>query len=301
QADIDSITARLEKQYPDSNTGQGATVYSLVSDMVRAYDTPIWITMGFVGFVLLIACANIANLMLARASGRHREIALRAALGATRWRIVRQLLTESVIVALLGGLLGILVAVWGVDALRAANPGDAARFAPGWSQLGINVPVLAFTIGISVFSGLVFGLAPALQVSKPNLNESLKEGSRQSSGRSHGLRSSLVVFEIALSLVLLVCAGLFFRSFLTLFKTDPGFDPDHVLTMNLILPRAKYKEEAQGAAFYKELVQRVKATPGVESAAAVNFLPLGGSNASEDYLVEGEPQPAPGHENEGRY
>jgi putative ABC transport system permease protein len=301
QADIDNITARLQEQYPETNTGVGATVFPIVADTVRKYDTGVWVAMAAVAFVLLIACANVANLMLARASGRQREIALRAALGATRWRIVRQLLTESVIVALLGGLLGVLVAVWGVDALRAANPGDAARFAPGWNQLGINVPVLVFTIALSVFSGLVFGLAPALEVSKPNLNESLKEGSRQSSGRSHGLRSSLVVFEIALSLVLLVCAGLFFRSFLTLFKTDPGFDPDHVLTMNLILPRAKYKEEALGAAFYRDLVQRVKATPGVEAAAAVNFLPLGGSNASDDYLVEGEPQPAPGHENEGRY
>jgi putative ABC transport system permease protein len=301
QADIDNITARLQQQYPETNTGVGATVFPIVADTVRKYDTGVWVAMGAVAFVLLIACANVANLMLARASGRHREIALRAALGATRWRIIRQLLIESVIVALLGGLLGILVAVWGLDALRAANPGDAARFAPGWNQLGINIPVLAFTVALSVLSGLVFGLAPALQVSKPNLNESLKEGSRQSSNRSHGLRSSLVVVEIALSLVLLVGAGLFFRSFLTLFKTDPGFDPDHVLTMNLILPRAKYKEEAQGAAFYKDLVQRVKATPGVEAAAAVNFLPLGGSNASEDYLVEGEPQPAPGHENEGRY
>ena len=301
QADIDNIAARLEQQYPETNTSLGATVFPIVADTVRKYDTGVWVAMGAVAFVLLIACANVANLMLARASGRHREIALRAALGATRWRIVRQLLTESVIVALLGGVLGIIVAVWGLDALRAANPGDAARFAPGWGQLGINLPVLAFTIGLSVFSGLVFGLAPALQVSKPNLNESLKEGSRQSSGRSHGLRSSLVVFEIALSLVLLVCAGLFFRSFLTLFKTDPGFDPDHVLTMSLILPRAKYKDEPQSAAFYKELVQRVKATPGVEAAAAVNFLPLGGSNASDDYLVEGEPQPARGHENEGRY
>ena len=301
QADIDNLTARLEQQYPETNTDVGATVFPIIADTVRKYDTGVWVAMLAVTFVLLIACANVANLMLARASGRQREIALRAALGATRWRIVRQLLTESVIVALLGGLLGVLVAVWGLDALRAANPGDAARFAPGWSQLGINFPVLAFTIALSVLSGLVFGLAPALQVSRPDLNESLKEGSRQSSGRSHGLRSSLVVFEIALSLVLLVCAGLFFRSFLTLFKTDPGFDPDHVLTMNLILPRAKYKEEAQGAAFYKELVQRVKAIPGVESAAAVNFLPLGGSNASEDYLIEGEPAPAPGHENEGRY
>ncbi len=301
QADVDNIAARLEQQYPETNTKLGATVFPIVADTVRKYDTGVWVAMGAVAFVLLIACANVANLMLARASGRQREIALRAALGATRWRIVRQLLIESVIVALLGGVLGILVAVWGLDALRAANPGDAARFAPGWSQLGINVPVLVFTIALSVLSGLVFGLAPALQVSKPNLNESMKEGSRQSSGRSHGLRSSLVVFEIALSLVLLVCAGLFFRSFLTLFKTDPGFDPDHVLTMNLILPHAKYKDEPQSAAFYKELVQRVKATPGVESAAAVNFLPLGGSNASDDYLVEGEPQPGPGHENEGRY
>ena len=301
QADIANITARLEQQYPETNTGLGATVFPIVADTVRKYDTGVWVAMAAVAFVLLIACANVANLMLARASGRQREIALRAALGATRWRIVRQLLTESVIVALLGGIVGILVAVWGLDALRAANPGDAAKFAPGWNQLGINFPVLAFTIGLSVLSGLVFGLAPALQVSRPNLNESLKEGNRQSSGRSHGLRSSLVVFEIALSLVLLVCAGLFFRSFLTLFKTDPGFDPDHVLTMNLVLPRAKYKDEPQSAAFYTALVQRVKAIPGVESAAAVNFLPLGGSNASDDYLIEGEPVPPPGRENEGRY
>jgi len=301
QADIDNITARLQQQYPETNTGLGATVFPIVADTVRKYDTGVWVAMGAVAFVLLIACANVANLMLARATGRHREIALRAALGATRWRIVRQLLTESVIVALLGGVLGLLIAVWGVEALRAANPGDAAKFAPGWNQLGINFPVLAFTIGLSVLSGLVFGLAPALQISKPNLNESLKEGSRQSSGRSHGLRSSLVVFEVALSLVLLVCAGLFFRSFLTLFKTDPGFNPDHVLTMNLMLPHAKYNEQAKGAAFYKELVQRVKATPGVESAAAVNFLPLGGSNASDAYLVEGAPKPPPGQENDGRY
>ncbi|HEX3249893.1 MAG TPA: ABC transporter permease, partial [Pyrinomonadaceae bacterium] len=268
QADIDNITARLEQQYRETNTGLGATVFPIVADTVRKYDTGVWVGMGAVAFVLLIACANVANLMLARASGRHREIALRAALGASRWRIIRQLLTESVIVALLGGALGILVAVWGLNALRAANPGDAAKFAPGWNHLGLNFPVLAFTIGLSVLSGLVFGLAPALQVSKPNLNESLKEGSRQTSGRSHALRSSLVVFEVALSLVLLVGAGLFFRSFLTLFKTDPGFNPDNVLTMSLILPRAKYNEEAKGAAFFKDLVQRVRATPGVESAAA---------------------------------
>ena len=301
QADIDSITARLEQQYRETNTGLGATVYPIVADTVRKYDTGVWVGMGAVAFVLLIACANVANLMLARASGRQREIALRAALGASRWRIIRQLLTESLIVALLGGALGVLIAVWGIEALRASNPGDAAKFAPGWNDLGVNLPVLGFTIALSVLSGLVFGLAPAWQVSKPNLNDSLKEGSRQSSGRSHGLRSSLVVFEVALSLVLLVCAGLFFRTFLALFKTDPGFDPDHVLTMNLILPRAKYKDEPAASAFYTDLLQRVKARPGVASVAAVNYLPLGGSNSSDAYLVEGESEPPPGEENIGRY
>ena len=301
QAEIDNVTARLEKQYPETNTGLGATVYPLVDDMVRAYDKPIWITMGFVGFVLLIACANIANLMLARASGRQKEIALRAALGASRWRIMRQLLTESVIIALIGGAFGVLLGYWGIDALRWSNPGDAAKFAAGWHQLGINVPALLFTLGLSVFSGLVFGLAPALQVSKPNLNDSLKEGARQVSASSHRLRSALVVFEIALSLVLLVGAGLSVRSFLSLVKTSPGFNPDSVMTMRLMLPRAKYQQQPQRAAFYNDLLQRVKATPGVESAAFVNYLPLGGQNSSESYLVEGEAQPQPGRENEGRY
>jgi putative ABC transport system permease protein len=301
QADTDNITARLEQQYPETNKGWGATVFPIVADTVRLYDTPLWVMRGAVGFVLLIACANVANLMLARASGRQREIALRAALGASRWRIIRQLLTESVIVALAGGAVGILIGFWGIDALRAANPGEAAKYAPGWYQLGINFPTLAFTLGLSLFSGIVFGLAPALQVSKPNLNDSLKEGSRQTSGSSHYLRSSLVVFEVALSLMLLVGAGLLARSFLSLLKTDPGFNPDNVLTLNLVLPGAKYREQPQRAAFYNDLVQRVKAYPGVESAAAVNYLPLGGANSSDSYLVEGVPEPAPGDENEGRY
>ena len=301
QADIDNITARLEQQYPETNTGSRATVFPIVADTVRKYETGLWIGMAAVGFVLLIACANVANLMLARASGRQKEIALRAALGASRWRIVRQLLIESSIVALFGGALGILVAVWGIDALQAANPGDAAKFAPGWHELGINFTVLIFTIALSLFSGVLFGLAPALQVSKPNLNDALKEGSRQSSGQSHRLRSSLVVVEVALSLVLLVGAGLFFRSFVTLFSTDPGFNPENVLTMSLILPTSKYTDEPKRAAFFADLIQRVKATAGVESAAAVNFLPLGGSNASDAYLVEGEAKPAPGNENLGGY
>jgi len=301
QSDIDNIMARLAQQYPETNTGWGATAFPLVADTVRTYDTALWLMMGAVGFVLLIACANIANLMLARASGRQKEIALRTALGASRWRIVRQLLTESVIVALVGGALGVLIGFWGIDALRAGDPGEASKFAPGWYQLGINAPVLLFTLGLSLVSGIVFGLAPALQASKTNLNDSLKEGGRQTSAGSHRLRSSLVIFEFALSLVLLVGAGLLARSFLSLLKTDAGFNPDHLLTMNLTLPMLKYKEESQRAAFYNELVQRVKTYPGVESAAVVNFLPLGGSNSSDSYLVEGEPEPPPGQENDGRY
>jgi putative ABC transport system permease protein len=301
QADIDNITARLEKQYPQANTGWGANVYPIVADTVRKYDTPIWITMGFVGFVLLIACANIANLMLARASGRHKEIALRAALGASRWRIMRQLLTESLTVALIGGVFGVLVGFWWIDALRYSNPGEAAKFAAGWYQLGMNVPVLLFTLTLSIVSGVVFGLVPALQVSKPNLNDALKKGSRQTSAGSHRLRSSLVVFEVALSLVLLVGAGLAVRSFLTLVKMNPGFDADNLLTANLVLPPAKYREESQREAFYSDLVQRVKSTPGVESAGAVNYLPLAGGNSSDAFLIEGEPEPQPGQEHEGRY
>ncbi len=293
--------ARLEQQFPETNTGWGATAFPLVADTVRTYDTALWIMMGAVGFVLLIACANVANLMLARASGRRKEIALRTALGASRWRIVRQLLTESVIVALIGGGFGVLIGFWGIDALRAGDPGEASKFAAGWYQLGINTPVLLFTLGLSVVSGIVFGLAPALQASRTNLNDSLKEGARQTSGSSHRLRNSLVVFEFALSLVLLVGAGLLARSFLSLLKTNPGFNPDHLLTMNLTLPAAKYKDDPARAAFYNELIQRVKAYPGVESAAVVNFLPLGGSNSSDSYLVEGEPEPPPGQENEGRY
>src|SRR5215216_3545101 len=301
QAEVNNIMARLEQQFPESNTGWGATVFPIVADTVRLYDTALWVMMAAVGFVLLIACANVANLMLARASGRQREIALRAALGASRWRIVRQLLTESVIVALIGGALGTLIGFWGIDALRAANPGEAAKFAPGWYQLGINFPVLLFTLGLSLFSGIVFGLAPAFQASKPNLNDSLKEGSRQTTGSSHRLRSSLIVFEVALSLMLLVGAGLLVRSFLSLLKTDPGFNPDHVLTMKLVLPIAKYREQSQRVAFHQDLGQRVKSHPGVESAALVNYVPLGGANSSDSYLVEGVPEPAPGQEYDGRY
>ena len=301
QADLDTIAARLEKQYPESNTGWGPNVIPIVADTVRQYNTALWVMMGAVGFVLLIACANVANLMLARATGRQKELALRAALGASRWRIVRQLLTESLIVALVGGALGVLVAIWSIDLLRASNPGEASRFAAGWDQLGINPLVLLFTLGLSVLSGLLFGLAPALQVSRPNLNNALKEGGRQGTGGANRLRSSFVVAEIALSLILLVGAGLLVRSFMSLLKINPGFNPENVMTMMLVLPSAKYREDPQRAAFFKELVQKAQTVPGVQSAAIVNYIPLGGANSSDAYLVEGQPEPQPGQENIGRY
>jgi putative ABC transport system permease protein len=301
QTEIDTITARLAQQYPDTNVGLGANVYPIVADTVRMYSTALWVMMAAVGFVLLIACANVANLMLARASGRQKEIALRAALGASRWRIVRQLLVESLIIALIGGALGVLVGIWGVDLLKAANPGEAAIYAPGWKNLGINAPVLAFTLGLSLISGLLFGLAPAWQVSKPDLNDALKEGGRLSASGSRRLRNMLVISEVALSLVLLIGAGLLFRSFLALLKTNPGFKPDSVLTMSLNLPAAKYKDHNQRAAFYADLIERAKSLPGIQSAAVVNYIPLGGANSSDAFLVEGQPEPPPDSENEGRY
>ncbi len=301
QADLATIAARLEKEYAESNTGWGVVVYPIVEDAVRLYKTAVLVLMAAVGFVLLIVCANVANLMLARAAGRQKEMALRAALGASRWRLVRQLLAESLMLALIGGLLGVLIAVWGVDLLRTLDPGDAAKFAPGWDRLGVSPPVLIFNLALSVFSGFLFGLAPAWQVSKTDLNGALKEGGRQTASGSHRLRGLLVISEVALSMMLLVSAGLLMRTFLVLLKTEPGFNPDNVMTMRLTLPVAKYEEEGQRATFYQELVRRVQALPGVESAAAVNYLPLGRGNSSNSFLIEGIPDPPPGQYFLGRY
>jgi len=303
QNDLDAIAKRLEQQYPNSNTGRGVGVYPVLADTVREFKAASLVMMCAVGFVLLIACANVANLMLARASGRTKEIAVRLALGAKRWRIVQQLLTESVLLGVIGGTLGVLLAIWGLSVFKAALPADAALMMPGYYKLGVNRDVLLFTLIVSVTSGILFGLAPALQASKPDLNETLKEGggkSSASSGRNR-LRNLLVITEIALSLILLIGAGLMMKSFLLLLKSDPGFNAENVLTMSLTLPRAKYGEDAQKTGFYQELVRRVTSVPGVESAALVNYLPLGGSNSSDSYLVEGFAPPPPGQEWDARY
>ncbi|MFN0119752.1 MAG: ABC transporter permease [Blastocatellia bacterium] len=303
RADVDAIARRLAERYPDTNAGRGVTMIPLLEETVRRFRAATLVMLGAVGFVLLIACANVANLTLARAAGRGREIAVRQALGAARARIIRQLLTESMLLAALGGALGVTLAVWGVDALKVALPDDAPLLMPGYEQLGINPRVVIFTTLVSLLTGILSGLVPAWQATRTSLNETLKEGGGRSGAAAGGnrARGALVVAEIALSLVLLVGAGLLMRNFLGLLQSNPGFDPDNVLTMGVSLPAAKYREPARRAAFFQELTQRLAVAPGVESAAAINYLPLGQSNSSSSFYVEGEPEPAPGQAPNGRY
>jgi putative ABC transport system permease protein len=297
QSDLDAIAGRLEQQYPNTNTGRGVGVFPILEDTVREYKSGLLVIMAAVAFVLLIACANVANLALARAAGRTKEIALRLALGASRGRIIRQLLTESVILAVMGGSIGILLAGWGVDAFKASAPEDAVWMMPGYNQLGVNARVLVYTLIVSVATGILFGLAPAIQASKPDLNETLKEGGGKTSGVGrHRLRAALVVAEIALSLVLLAGAGLLMKNFLAILRTNLGFNTDNVLTMEMTLPYAKYQNAAQVCAFYDELLRRARTLPGVESAALINHLPLGGSGSTTNFLVDGVPDPPPGQE-----
>jgi putative ABC transport system permease protein len=254
------------------------------------------ILLGAVGFVLLIACANVANLLLSRAASREKEIALRAALGASRMRVVRQLLTESVLLALLGSLLGLGFAWWGINALVAISPRDLVNL----QGVGLNLTVLAWTLAVSLLTGIIFGLAPALEATRLNLNDALKEGGKGAGGqgaRSRRLRGALVVAEVALALVLLASAGLPVKSFVRLQKIDTGFNTENVLTMVVRLPDGKYKEEPQIVAFFRQATERIGALPGVRSVGMVNFLPLyGGLGSATGFTVEGRPAPPPGQE-----
>jgi predicted permease len=256
----------------------------LQQTMVGDVKPALLVLLGAVGFVLLIACANIANLLLARAAARQKEIAIRTALGASRWRTVRQMLTESVLLALIGGGLGLALAYWGLDALLALTPTQL----PMRQRIGIDAPVLLFTIGISVFTGLLFGALPALHAGATNLHDTLKEGGR--SGATHlrqGARSALVVAEIALAVVLLAGAGLMLKSFVRLQNVNPGFDVSNVLTMHVTLPRDKYSDLNQVRNFYQQLLERVSALPGVEAAAITDNLPLDASSFSS-FNIEGK-------------
>jgi putative ABC transport system permease protein len=287
RTEMKAIAARLAEQYPKTNAGNSVALQSLQDQAVQDIRPALLILLAAVGFVLLIACANVANLLLARAASRSKEIAIRTALGAGRMRIIRQLLTESLLLSLLGGLLGLLFAMWGIDALLSAIPDDVPRLLV--AHIGLNGRVLAFTLGISVLTGLLFGLAPALQASKSNLNESLKEGGRSgSAGGSHQrVRNVLVVIEVGVSLLLLVGAGLLIQSFMRLQQTDLGFDPANVLTLRVPLPEARYKENAQVANFWEELEKRVSALPGVESVGITRGLPMNGGIES-GITVEGQ-------------
>jgi putative ABC transport system permease protein len=287
QADTDAIARRLEEQYPESNSGWNLRLVSLREQLVGNTRPTLFILFGAVGFVLLIACANVANLLLVRAAGRQKEIAVRTALGAGRWRIVRQMITESVLLALAGGALGTLLALWGVKALVALSDGSL----PATAQVGIDATVLGFTLLVSVLTGVLFGLAPAVRTMKLNLSESLKEGGRSGSegARRNRTRSVLVVFESAIAVVLLIGAGLLVRSLLRLQDTSPGFDARNVLTMGVNLPRDKYDKPEKSASFFAELESRVAGLPGVEAVGLVSELPLSGQPNDMPYTVEGRP------------
>ncbi|HKP88091.1 MAG TPA: ABC transporter permease [Blastocatellia bacterium] len=290
QAEMDTIAARLEQQYPDTNMSLGATVVTLHEQIVGDIKPALLILLGIVGLVLLIACANVANLLLARAIARQKETAIRTALGASRKRLVSQFLTESVLLAALGGVAGLLLALYGLKLLEALIPPNLSQ-AKG---ISIDATVLGFTFLVSLLTGVVFGLVPALQASRPNLNETLKEGGKGTSGGGRSrLRNVLVISEVALALVPLIGAGLLINSFLKLRSVDPGFNPDNLLTMNVVLPRSKYTDQARRTAFYDELLQRVESLPGVESAGVITNLPLTFKGNNNGVTIEGRPEPPP--------
>ncbi len=293
QTEMDTIAANVRQQYfggGDANdpASWGLLLRSLREIVVGDIRPALLVLTFAVGFVLLIACANVANLLLARAAARQKEIAIRTALGAGRWRVVRQLLTESVLLALAGGALGLLLAFLGIRLLLSLNE----NLIPRATEIGIDGRVLAFTFGVSLLTGVLFGLVPALQASKTDLHETLKEGGR--SGAAHTrrwLRGSLVVIEVTSALVLLIGAGLLIRSFRRVQEVNPGFNPDKMLVMQLSLPNTKYKEPAQIDGFFHKVLQEIAALPGVKSAGISSSLPMSGMSSSGSFTIEGRTVP----------
>jgi putative ABC transport system permease protein len=294
RAEMTTIERRLELQYPDGNTGIGISLVPTQEQTVKEIRPALLVLLGAVAFMLLIACANIANLLLARAASRQKEIAIRTALGASRMRVLRLLLSESLMLSLTGGGLGLLLAVWGTEALMTLAPDNIPRL----NEVGVDARVFGFTLTVSLVTGIIFGLIPGLQAAKPNLNEDLKEGTKGSMGSSAGkrTRSVLVAMEVALSLVLLIGAGLMIKSFLRLQQTNLGFNPDKVLAMSLSLSRSRYPEDRQQAAFYQQALERIQSLTGVQSAAATTSLPLTLSISGSDFRIEGRPEPEAGKE-----
>jgi putative ABC transport system permease protein len=293
QSELSAIATRLQQQHPTTNHDYGVAAVSITDELVGGIRPTLWLVFGAVIFVLLVACANVANLLLARSTVRYKEITIRSAIGAGRGQLVRQLLTESLLLSLLGGTLGLLLATWGTSVISTAG----AKINPMFANTQVDWRVLAFTFAISIITGLVFGLAPALQISKPNLAESLKESGRGSgAGASRNrLRSTLVVSEIAMTLVLLVCAGLLIRTVMRLRNVDTGFDSKNILAMNIGLPAVKYPKPENQIAFYKQVTERIAALPGVVATGTTSVLPLSDNFDGRGLAVEGLPKP-PGEE-----
>jgi len=289
RADLGAIARRAQQEYPETNSGRTIRVVSLIQDATRGVRVAVPALFGSVLFVLLIACANVANLLLVRAASRQREIAIRLALGASRFRVMRQLLTESVLLAVLGGVLGVLLSVWGLDAIRGV-PKDFSKFIPGWEKTGIDQTALAFTLVLSVVTGLLCGLIPARTGTKLSLNEALKEGGQGAlgTGSRHRAHRLLVVSEVALSLVLLVGAGLMIRSFVQLLRADFGVNPANVLTLQVSLPGERYSADQPRINFYQALLDRLAGLPGVSNVGAVGTLPMGYNYQSRSFLSIGQ-------------
>src|SRR5262245_1990489 len=285
QAEMTAIARRIVQEDASDQQHNDVNVISVKDQLTGSIRRGLLILFGAVGCVLLIACANVANLMLARAIGRQKEIAVRAALGAARARIVRQLLTESLLLALAGGALGLLIAYWLVGALVAFGPAI-----PRLDEIGLDGRAVAFTFGVSLLTSLLCGLAPALSASRPDLSEALKEGGRAAGGSSGLSRGALVMAEVALTLMLLVGAGLLIRSLWRVMQINPGFNPGGVLTMQVSLPESEYGGSARKTAFYRQLLERLKSVPGVESAGMINNLPMGGVSINGQFGVAGRPQ-----------
>jgi putative ABC transport system permease protein len=287
QTEMNTISSRLAQQYPEEDKGWGATVLPLQADLVSDVRPALLVLLGAVGFILLIACVNVANLSLARIFSRHKEIAIRTAMGASSARILRQILAESVFLALLGGALGLAFSHFGVRLIMAF----LANRLPESTEAGLNVEVLAFTAIVSVFTGIAAGIFPAIHLSRSNVNQALKEGLGRTGSDSGGnaTRSALVVVEVSLSLVLLVGAGLMIRSFQFLGQVDPGFDSSGVLTMSAAVSRTKFSQAQEELSFFQRVLERVRALPGVVSAGLVDDIPFGGDGSHQPVAVEGRP------------